>query len=120
VTDANGCTMAGELTIEDHVLVANELALPNVVSPNGDGKNEVWRPFLITDPDLDITPRFEQYDLTILNRWGQVVHTSTEGGQRFWNPRDVRDGTYFYSIAYRLECGTVLDEHHTGSITVMH
>lgn len=115
-------------TDEASVLISNtsaptvdlgQIALPNVVSPNSDGRNDSWRPFVPSDPALDITSLFDEFELTILDRWGQVVHTAKEGGQRGWNANDVADGTYFYTMSYRAECGTVIDEERTGTITVL-
>lgn len=95
-----------------------EIMLPNMVSPNADGKNDVWRPYVLSYPQLDITALFDEYSLTIFDRWGKVMYNS-EGGSRVWNARDATDGTYFYTIAYRAECGTVVDGERTGMITVL-
>jgi len=95
------------------------LILPNVVSPNADGKNDFWRPYVLSEPDRDITALFEEYTLTIFNRWGQVMHETEGGGQRSWNARDAAAGTYFYTVAYRAECGAVIDQERTGAITVL-
>lgn len=94
-----------------------EILLPNVISPNADGKNDVWRPYALSDPERDITGLFDEYELTIFNRWGQVMHSSESS--RSWNARDAAEGSYFYQIAYRAECGTVVDEERTGTITVL-
>ena len=93
------------------------IVLPNVISPNGDGQNDLWRPFSLEDPDRDITTAFDSYSLTILNRWGQVVHEGSSS--RSWSARDVAAGTYYYEVSYRAECGTVVDGTFTGSITVL-
>ncbi|MEZ4789256.1 MAG: gliding motility-associated C-terminal domain-containing protein [Flavobacteriales bacterium] len=93
------------------------IVLPNVISPNGDGQNDLWRPFSLEDPDRDITTAFDSYSLTILNRWGQVVHEGSSS--RSWSARDVAAGTYYYEVFYRAECGTVVDGTFTGSITVL-
>ena len=86
---------------------------------SGDGKNDVWKPFLPTDPDLDITALFDTYSLTVYNRWGQMVYESGSGGRRSWNARDADDGTYFYTVAYHSECGAVVDKEVNGSVTVL-
>ena len=105
-------------TSEPTVDLSNVI-LPNVISPNGDGKNEIWRPYVISDPTMDITPLFDAFKLTIFNRWGQLVHETEGGGQRYWSAKDVADGTYFYTVTYRAECGTVIDREYSGSITVL-
>ncbi|MEO5583883.1 MAG: gliding motility-associated C-terminal domain-containing protein [Flavobacteriales bacterium] len=123
VTDLEeGCTDQASVVIAVTSAPAVDLSsitLPNVVSPNGDGKNDVWRPFLPTEPELDITALFDAYQLTVYNRWGQTVYESGNGGQRSWNARDVGDGTYFYTVAFHSECGAVVDKEINGSVTVL-
>ena len=123
VTDTvDGCTAQASVVIAETSAPSVDfgaIQLPNVVSPNGDGKNDVWRPFLATDPGTDITALFDSYKLIVYNRWGETVFDTVGGGQRSWNPRDVDDGTYFYSVAYHAECGTVVDKEVSGSITVL-
>lgn len=123
VTDLeDGCTDQASVVIEVTSAPAVDLSsitLPNVVSPNGDGKNDVWRPFLPTEPELDITALFDAYALTVYNRWGQTVFESGNGGKRSWNARDVDEGTYFYKVAFHSECGAVVDKELNGSITVL-
>ena len=123
VTDlVDGCTDQASVEIYESAipdLDLSSLLLPNVVSPNGDGKNDMWRPFLSTDPDMDITALLDAYELTIFNRWGQPVFATSMGGQRSWNAKDVEDGTYFYKMAFRSECGAVIDKEINGIITVL-
>lgn len=116
----NGCTDQAAVEIAPTAAPTVDLGsilLPNVISPNGDGQNDIWRPYALSDPDRDITTLFDSYELTIFNRWGQEVHNS--GSSRSWTARDVAAGSYFYRLAYRAECGTVVDAEHTGSITVL-
>lgn len=63
----------------------------NVFSPNGDGKNDYYEFKLLNIIELD---------LTILNRWGQVVYQSNDVNST-WDGKsqdgtDVSDGVYFY------------------------
>lgn len=97
----------------------NALVLPNVVSPNADGKNDVWRPYSPDDPYLDVTPLFDTYALKVFNRWGGSVYDTSDGGSRTWKAKDAPEGTYFYTLAYRSDCGTVVDKKVSGSITVL-
>jgi gliding motility-associated-like protein len=69
---------------------------PNVFTPNGDGSNETW--FLNTTNATNVI-------ITILNRWGNVVHESS-GLNPSWNGdtqggTEAADGVYFYK--YRVE-----------------
>ncbi len=123
VTDpVTGCTdVASVMIVESSVanIDLSSLAFPNVISPNGDGKNDVWRPFLPEDPGFDISGLFNVYDLTIHNRWGQVVYETDGGRQRSWDPHDEVDGTYFYRVAVEADCGARVDREGTGVITVL-
>lgn len=123
VTDPiHGCTDEASIVISPSNAPTIDLStifLPNVVSPNGDGKNDIWRPYIVSDPFLDITALFDKFELTIFNRWGQVMYETTGKGQRNWNARDAVEGTYYYKVAFSAECGTVVDQEHSGSITVL-
>lgn len=123
VTDPiHGCTDQASIVIEPSSAPSIDLStifLPNVVSPNGDGKNDIWRPYIPSDPTLDITALFDNFELSIFNRWGQVMYETSGKGQRNWNARDAVDGTYYYKVSFSAECGTVLDQEHSGSISVL-
>ncbi len=60
--------------------------VPNFISPNGDGKNDVFK--IITDSEID---------LTIHNRYGKEVF-SAENYQNTWQAGDLASGVYFYEI----------------------
>jgi gliding motility-associated-like protein len=69
-----------------------ELPLPNVISPNGDGLNDAW---VVPEP---VTPM----QLRIYNRWGNLVYES-ENYANNWSGETmqgekVTDGTYFYIL----------------------
>jgi gliding motility-associated-like protein len=123
VTDGeSGCTDEASVEIRQTSLSTLNLSsvlLPNVVSPNGDGQNDVWRPYLPADPDVDVTPLFETYMLTIYDRWGHVIFDTGSDGRRYWNPKEVVDGTYFYKVIYKSNCGATVDKDVNGSITVL-
>jgi gliding motility-associated-like protein len=67
------------------------LEATNVFTPNGDGKNDYYEFKLLNIIELE---------LTILNRWGQVVYQSNDVNAT-WDGKsqdgiDVSDGVYFY------------------------
>ncbi|HEY1039187.1 MAG TPA: PKD domain-containing protein [Bacteroidia bacterium] len=81
VSDSIGCSDTARATIII-TTVSNEITqlIPNAISPNGDGKNDVWKlPFV----DL-LYPKAE---VEIYNVWGQKIFESV-GYQSAW------DGTY--------------------------
>lgn len=69
--------------------VEPEVIIPNVITPNGDGINDVF--------ELS----FPYSKVSILNRWGKLVWSNT--GMQFWDGKtgdgnDVSEGVYFYVI----------------------
>ncbi len=68
------------------------LELPNVFSPNGDGKNDVFTP--------GQTYQYDVFSVVIYNRWGLKVYESVNPFFE-WNGTDMNgnilpDGTYFF------------------------
>lgn len=91
VVDQNGCTDTTSLDI----LIQPEVIVPNVLTANNDGTNDVFR--LINDA-------YREFDLEIVNRWGNVVRTG-QGltGTYLWDGLNVdgtpcTEGVYFYRI----------------------
>lgn len=68
--------------------------LPNVFTPNGDGKNDTFRAFRC--------PRFvRSVTIEIYNRWGELVFEGDEDFFVNWDGKDLNDndvptGVYFY------------------------
>ena len=80
------------------------LMMPNVFTPNGDGKNDIFQPAQC--------PRFiESAELTVVNRWGVKVYQSNDLSLQ-WNGKnnqgkDVPGGLYLYQVTVkykRLNC----------------
>src|SRR5678816_1981506 len=67
--------------------------LPNAFTPNGDGQNDLFKPF---------RSRFiESIDFKVFNRWGQIVYTTTDP-EINWNGTNpsgklLSDGVYYYT-----------------------
>jgi len=78
VTDFNGCVAQEIVTIG--VVGIGCLEIPTVITPNGDGYNDVWR---IRNIELYPNARVQIFD-----RWGKVVFNSQGGYSNPW------DGTY--------------------------
>ncbi len=67
--------------------------LPNTFTPNGDGQNDLFKPY----PYCFI----ENVDFKVFNRWGQLVFSSNDpnlnwNGQN-QNGQDLNEGTYYYT-----------------------
>ena len=92
VTDANGCQ--GIDTLKVYVLADPAGGGYNVLTPNGDGRND----------NLDLSEYMlgRDCDFTILNRWGSEVYNADKYGND-WAGTDNRgrplpDGTYYYIL----------------------
>lgn len=123
VTDpATGCTDLASVEILESTVVnidLSTLAFPNVFSPNGDGKNDIWRPFLPSDPELDVIALFDKYQLSVFDRWGIPIQQNGGTGQRTWNGSGAPEGTYFYTVSYSADCGARVEGERNGMVTVL-
>ena len=121
VTDpVTGCTEAAAVEILESTIVnldLSTLTFPNVISPNGDGKNDIWHPFLPGNPELDVMPIFDDYELSVFDRWGTPVQENS--GKRIWNASGAAEGTYFYTVSYSAECGARVEGERNGIVTVL-
>ena len=93
VVSAYGCE--GYDTVQ--VWVVNQAAffLPTAFSPNGDGKNDVFRPVAIGYRSISF--------FRIYNRWGQMVyfdHNITNGWDGTFEHKQCDIGTYYWQIGY--------------------
>jgi gliding motility-associated-like protein/uncharacterized repeat protein (TIGR01451 family) len=81
-TNASGCSDTVSVNVTSVTLDA-----PNVVTPNGDGTNDVL-----------IVPGIENYPgskISIYNRWGNEVYHSANY-ENDWAGQGLSEGTYFY------------------------
>jgi gliding motility-associated-like protein len=74
--------------------VERKIEVYNAISPNGDGKNDV---FYISE-----VQEFPENNLQILNRWGQLVF-EMKNYNNTWNGKnkagkDLEDGVYYYIL----------------------
>ncbi|WP_210354485.1 Ig-like domain-containing protein [Sphingobacterium tabacisoli] len=67
----------------------NDLDIPNIITPNGDGKNDEFR---INGLEL-----YDRVVLTIVNRWGNEVYKSNKYNND-WSGAGLSEGTYFYVL----------------------
>lgn len=86
ITDENG--QRDIATVRMAIQMA-ELLIPNAVTPNSDGKNDL---FVIQGLE-----NYDNADLTIFNRWGNEVYRS-RSYQQNWDCAGVSDGTYYYRL----------------------
>ncbi|WP_199138929.1 DUF7507 domain-containing protein [Pedobacter sp. ASV12] len=63
---------------------------PNVITPNGDGKNDT---FVIDGLEL-----YPENNIRIFNRWGNEVFHSNGAYKNDWNGNGLNEGTYYYLL----------------------
>lgn len=100
-TQGNLCgdTVFKEIFVESDL----NLIIPNVVTPNGDGFNDVFEP---------ITR--QPYSLVVFNRWGGEVFSGNTG----WRPEgNIPEGVYVYVIEVNVRNERTLQR--TGTVTVL-
>lgn len=93
VTDNNGCENTFTTVVTDTVCLS--LYIPNAFTPDGDHHNDVFKP--VIEYPID-------YTLRIYNRWGELLFTSINNANAFWDgtlngkvcPTDV----YVYNIEF--------------------
>ena len=120
ITDSFGCVdeFCDTIKLEDN---AFKLILPNVFTPGVDGKNDAF--------DIDIE-NYGYYKLTIYNRWGEIVYTSTQDGfgndEINWNGgymnslNKLPNGAYFYLLETKELCDPEAQiQKITGTVTLI-
>lgn len=76
-----------ENNFDEDINTVNAFFIPNVITPNNDGKNDV---FIIRGIN-----KFVSNKIVIFNRWGDHVFEA-QNYQNNWNAEGLIDGTYFY------------------------
>jgi gliding motility-associated-like protein len=85
VTDQ--CLFKDTIMVNIETLNCN-LSVPNVVTPNGDNINDIFK--------INGLENFPNSALNVFNRWGKKIYAS-EDYKNDWKP-EQNDGTYFYVL----------------------
>jgi gliding motility-associated-like protein len=90
-----------------YIVVASDLFVPNVFSPNSDGSNDFFM--------VNYTGS-QPFSLTVYDRWG-VQHFSTRDKMEPWDGTNakgeaVSEGVYYYVL-------TISDRQYAGWVTLM-
>jgi gliding motility-associated-like protein/uncharacterized repeat protein (TIGR01451 family) len=96
VVDTSGLTQNdNEPTVV--AVKSKEFFIPNVITPNGDGANDVF--------EIVGLKQFTNAELNVFNRWGnQVYHNANYNND--WDGNGLNDGTYYYIIGLKNTAGT--------------
>lgn len=113
VWSEDGYCATDSISIDVNVIDCDNIFIPNYLTPNGDGVNDIFRAIL---------PEHTCFKMYIYNRWGALVHLS-EHINIGWdgaviNSGDLAsEGTYYYVIEY---CSIHKDNLvATGSLTLL-
>ena len=90
--DSLGCRKDYPITIG----VDNNLMVPNIFTPNGDGVNDFFSPILQCP--------FPAYRLQVFNRWGQLIFETDDPKQGWdgaFNDEPAPSEVYFYQLSYQ-------------------
>jgi len=104
----NGCQL-----LEDSIFIQKLLyEMPNIFSPNGDGDNDVFKPFFLGEMDV--------VELSVYNRWGNVVFESNDPNNTGWDgkkdDKDAPSEVYLYQVRVGV-AGEFLEK--SGQVTLV-
>jgi gliding motility-associated-like protein len=107
VTDQFGCINSDSVNIA--VIDDYKLLVTNVITPNGDGKNDTWKIYNAAS--------FEVVHINVFDRWGAPVFNVTNY-QTEWdgnvNLDNLPEGTYHYIITF-----DETDKNYKGSVSIL-
>ncbi len=106
---ADGCRSTDSVRV--NIDYRDNLFVPSAFSPNGDGKNDVFR---VSNLTVQRVMEFRVY-----NRWGQEIYfaNNNKGWDGTWKniPQDIGNYTYFIKVAYP----DGLIENYKGEVTLV-
>ncbi len=91
------------------------LNIPNTFSPNADGTNDYFIPRQLLSSGII------EFDMKIMNRWGELIFTTAEVNGRGWDGKfggqDQPVGVYVYQITAKWKSG--FKNNFVGNVTLM-
>ncbi|MBI1289609.1 MAG: T9SS type B sorting domain-containing protein [Flavobacteriales bacterium] len=123
--DVTGCSDTLALTDGIYVDPTSELVVPNVITPNGDGINDVFPIDPIANDFFPFKIR-NIYDFKgeIYNRWGELVYYWTEPlagwDGRSTSGKELINGTYYFVITAKgIDGDKVTDYEFKGDVSLI-
>jgi gliding motility-associated-like protein len=83
-----------------------DIVIPNVFTPNSDGKNDYFHIVNIE--------KVTDSHLMIFNRWGNLIFEK-DGYQNDWDGRNAPDGVYYFILNFHI----LKNDEMTGTVTIM-
>lgn len=103
-TSDKGCIDSVMRTVK---IIIDEIKIPNVITPNGDGINDYFY--------IENIERLESSTLRIYNRWGTLIYEASPY-QNDWNGNGAADGVYFYELDYTTY---FREDQAKGTVTIL-
>ena len=86
----NNCNTSDTLIVNENICEII-LQIPNVLTPNNDGFNDIFTPI--------VSKGIISMSTVIFNRWGNQIFETNEFSIN-WDFKDVSDGTYYWIVNY--------------------
>lgn len=124
ITTAYGC----KSSIVHTVIIEEDLQFPNVITPNGDGWNDVFAiKNLNVDLNLEDPDEYRTNSLQVYDRWGKKVYDAENYdtymkeeqifmGDKAFSGDKLPDGQYYFSFNYKGKVKTVT---YSGSLLIL-
>ena len=92
------------------VLIPEDFIIPNVITPNGDNINDVFK--------ISGLNKCDPFELSVYNRWGLLMFQTNDPGTNFWDGKNngtnyVSPSTYYYILKSQ-------KEEYKGTINVIY
>ncbi|MCF6170627.1 MAG: gliding motility-associated C-terminal domain-containing protein [Bacteroidales bacterium] len=111
------CGMATDSVFIDYLLdLECFVKVPNAFTPNGDGKNDLFKPVINCDAI--------SYEFMIFDRWGQLVFSS-DNQEEGWDggiaETTFPTGVYLWQLAYKIQIniGKFIEGTENGTLTLL-
>lgn len=109
--EQDGCSASDTLVVKKNCYID----IPNVFTPNGDGKSDYFLPRQLLSKNVS------EFSMQIYNRWGQQVFVTTSTNGRGWdgkmNGEEQPIGVYVYTI--QVTFGNGITERYQGNVTLL-
>jgi gliding motility-associated-like protein len=109
ITDSNQCSITDTIEVTPY---CSDFILdwPNVITPNGDGKNDGFQAKNIDDSNFQkIAANITVISFSVYDRWGILLYYTEQNTLPYWDGRyngaPSAAGTYYYIVKYSTSSG---------------